>query len=105
MTLEEELIFRRGKRAYQWDQWNNPKALPIGLAAFTSFLIGWAGAIVCMSQAYWIGPIAKTIPGDIGLPVAAAWTALCYPGLRVSSHLSSVVALGETDAVMVVFGA
>jgi len=37
-----------------------------------------------MSQVYYTGPIAKLIPGDIGLPVAASWTALVYPGLRVS---------------------
>jgi purine-cytosine permease-like protein len=90
ITLEEELIFHRGKRGYKWEQWNDQKALPVGIAAFTSFLIGWAGAIVCMSQAYYVGPIAAMIPGDIGLPVAAAWAAVSYPGLRVSNDFKSL---------------
>ena len=100
MTFEEEFIFRRSliskpPSGYNWAAWNDPSSLPLGLAAFTTFLIGWAGAILCMSQVYFIGPIAKMIPGDIGLPVAAAWTAICYPGLRVSS--SGVVAISRSN--------
>lgn len=45
MTAEEEFIFRR-KTGYNWEDWNIQSALPIGYAAFLSFLIGWAGAIV-----------------------------------------------------------
>lgn len=60
MTLEEEILFRRSK-GYDWDSWNNPDYLPAGFAALLSFLIGWAGAILCMYQTYYTGPIAKLV--------------------------------------------
>lgn len=43
LTLEEEFIFRRKRGGYNWDCWNKQKYLPIGIAAFTAFCIGWAG--------------------------------------------------------------
>jgi purine-cytosine permease-like protein len=65
----------------------------------------YIGAIVCMSQIYYVGPIAKMIPGDIGLPVAAAWTALCYPGLRVSAHrLATLNLRDKTKFIIAVLG-
>ncbi|KIW56029.1 hypothetical protein PV05_04729 [Exophiala xenobiotica] len=83
MTLEEEHIFRR-KIGYNWSDWNKPSKLPLGVAAFTAFCIGWVGAVLCMYQVYFIGPIAKMVGDgiDLGFPVAAAWTGLCYPPLR-----------------------
>ncbi|KAH8892671.1 hypothetical protein GQ53DRAFT_862264 [Thozetella sp. PMI_491] len=83
MTVEEEVIFRRHK-GYEWDSWADKTYLPTGYAALTTFLIGWAGAIVCMSQTYYVGPIAKLASGaDIGLPVAMALSLLAYPPLRM----------------------
>ena len=49
MTLEEELIFRR-KVGYNWEDWNKPSLLPIGIAALVAFCIGWVGAVLCMWQ-------------------------------------------------------
>ena len=69
ITVEEHLIFRRsGSRRWDWDAWDSPRNLPHGLAALTSFLVGWAGAILCMAQYWYIGPIAKLI-GDHGADV------------------------------------
>lgn len=51
MTAEEEFIFRR-KLGYNWEDWNLQSALPIGYAAFASFLVGWAGAIVSFAEVY-----------------------------------------------------
>ncbi|OQU95403.1 hypothetical protein CLAIMM_01621 [Cladophialophora immunda] len=84
MTLEEEFLFRRKRGWYDWSAWNTRELLPIGLAAITTFVIGWVGAILCMDQDYYTGPIAALIGdgADIGLPVAASWTAIIYPGLR-----------------------
>jgi purine-cytosine permease-like protein len=67
MTLLEEFLFRRGKNGidYNWEDYNNASRLPIGIAAFTTFLIGWAGAILCMSQVYYTGPIAVMAMGDM----------------------------------------
>ncbi|RDW91817.1 hypothetical protein BP5796_01211 [Coleophoma crateriformis] len=85
ITLQEEWLFRRRRnptKPYDWAAWDNRNLLPMGIAAFTTFLIGWAAAILCMSQAYYIGPIAALVPADMGLPVAAAWSAIVYPPLR-----------------------
>jgi purine-cytosine permease-like protein len=62
ITLEEQLIFRRRmKPGYIWADWNKPSKLPIGYAALVAFLIGWAGAILCMAQCYYISPVAKLV--------------------------------------------
>lgn len=89
ITLEEEFIFRRQK-GYDWDSWADKAYLPIGYAAFTSFLIGWAGAILCMYQTYYTGPIAKLVgqgadvsPESLShkyriLLTLVAWPSCCY---------------------------
>lgn len=69
MTMEEEFIFRR-KSGYDWAAWNDRKALPIGIAALSSFLVGWVGAILGMDQTYFVGPIAKMI-GAYGSDVSS----------------------------------
>ena len=51
IVLEEHLIFRKWRRhGWDWEAWNDPQRLPRGIAALVSFLIGWAGAILCMAQ-------------------------------------------------------
>jgi purine-cytosine permease-like protein len=67
IVLEDEFIFR--KKRYNWDDWKDQSKLPVGAAAFASFLIGWAGAILCMGQTYFYGPIAKLV-GDYGADVS-----------------------------------
>lgn len=47
ISVQEDIIFRRCKR-YDWSAWNNKEKLPVGIAATSAFLIGWAGAIVGM---------------------------------------------------------
>lgn len=86
ITLEEQLIFRRRMDPmYVWSDWNRPEKLPIGLAALVAFLVGWVGAILCMAQFYYIGPIAKLVGeygADMGNYVGFAWASLVYPPLR-----------------------
>lgn len=84
MTLEEQVIFRR-VRGWEWESWNDPKVLPVGLAALVAFCVGWAGAVLGMDQVYFIGPIGGLVGdygGDLGIPIAAGWTMLVYPPLR-----------------------
>lgn len=50
LVLEEEVIFRRRRGEYNWDVWNKQSKLPIGIAALTSFLIGWVGAVMVSVQ-------------------------------------------------------
>lgn len=47
IIVQEDLLFRR-RIGYDWSAWNSPQKLPMGIAAGTAFLIGWAGAIVGM---------------------------------------------------------
>lgn len=68
IMLEEHYIFRRRRMGYNWDAWNNPNKLPIGIAGFIAFVVGWVGAILCMAQVWYIGPIAKLV-GDYGADV------------------------------------
>ncbi|KAF7519831.1 hypothetical protein PCG10_009730 [Penicillium crustosum] len=83
IVFEEHVVFRR-RRGYDWSQWNCRDKLPLGIAAGVAFLIGWAGAIVGMSQSYYIGPIAKMAgEADLGLWLGAGFTAMFFPPLRV----------------------
>ena len=68
ITLEEQLIFRR-RRGYDWAVWDQKDKLPVGIAALLAFLVGWAGAILCMAQKWYIGPIAARV-GDFGADVS-----------------------------------
>ncbi|KAN0069549.1 hypothetical protein V8E54_012564 [Elaphomyces granulatus] len=82
--LEEHYFFRR-KSGYNWSVWNDQTMLPVGVAALIAFLIGWAGAILCMAQVWYVGPLAKLIGeygADMGNYVGFSWAALIYPPLR-----------------------
>ncbi|KAL9124005.1 MAG: hypothetical protein Q9217_006624 [Psora testacea] len=68
ITFEEQMIFRR-RKGYDWAVWNQQDRLPVGAAALVSFLVGWAGAILCMAQVWYIGPIAKEV-GEHGADVS-----------------------------------
>lgn len=84
ITLEEQLIFRR-RKGYVWSDWNKPGKLPIGYAALAAFLVGWVGAILCMAQFYYVGPLARLVGeygADMGNYVGFTWAALVYPPLR-----------------------
>ena len=61
--LEERYVFRHGLE-FNWDAWCDPKKLPIGIAGFIAFVVGWVGAVLCMAQVWYIGPIAKLVGAD-----------------------------------------
>ncbi|KAL8781514.1 MAG: hypothetical protein Q9213_005963 [Squamulea squamosa] len=101
ITLQEQFIFRsrfgfrmgigeRGSRrgwgqGYDWTAWDQPDSLPHGIAAFIAFLVGWAGAILCMAQYWYTGPIARLVGehgADMGNFVGLSWALLVYPLLR-----------------------
>lgn len=78
VILEECFIFRRkiganGKSYgnYNWHIWDDPSKHPVGIAAFFAFLVGWAGAILCMAQVWYIGPLAGLV-GEYGADVCFA---------------------------------
>lgn len=45
MTAEEEIIFRRRGYGYNWTDWNNHKALSLGIEALIIFCIGCVSSI------------------------------------------------------------
>ncbi|MCJ1398628.1 hypothetical protein MMC11_001828 [Xylographa trunciseda] len=71
ITIEEEVLFRGwwGGRGWNWADWDCKEKLPVGLAALTAFLVGWAGAVLCMDQVWYVGPIARLV-GDYGADVS-----------------------------------
>ena len=84
IVLEEHMIFRR-TRGFDWSAWENKKYLPVGAAALTAFLIGWAGAIIGMSQVWYVGPVAKLVGGggaDIGIWLGMGFALFAFPPLR-----------------------
>ncbi|KAI9698262.1 MAG: hypothetical protein M1820_007532 [Bogoriella megaspora] len=84
ICIEEVLIFRWAK-GFDWALWNDRGSMPLGLAALVAFLVGWAGAILCMAQVWYIGPIASLVGdygADMGNYVGFAWAALVFPLLR-----------------------
>ena len=87
IVLEEHLIFRtKMGLGFDWTQWENQSYLPIGLAALTSFLIGWAGAIIGMDQVWFTGPVAMRVGdgtgADIGIWLGACFALVTYAPLR-----------------------
>jgi NCS1 nucleoside transporter family len=84
ITFEEHLFFRGRKygdgetRGWDWTACDTPSKLPIGLAALVAFLVGWAGAIICMAQYWYIGPLAKLV-GEFGADVSSNTSfAVCF---------------------------
>ncbi|KAK3109757.1 Vitamin B6 transporter [Teratosphaeriaceae sp. CCFEE 6253] len=86
IVLEEHLIFRTWRGVgWNWEAWNDRRKLPVGLAALVAFLVGWAGAILCMAQVWYIGPLAALVGeygGDMGNYIGFTWAGLVYPPLR-----------------------
>ena len=84
IVLEEHVLFKWGS-TFDWTAWGDWRRLPVGLAALTAFLAGWAGAVVSMNQAYYAGPIAKMVGSngiDLGIWVGSGFTLIVYPPLR-----------------------
>ncbi|CAK4031772.1 purine-cytosine permease FCY21 [Lecanosticta acicola] len=86
IVLEEHFLFRKWLgRGWDWEAWNDRTKLPIGIAALVAFLVGWVGAILCMAQVWYVGPLAGLISqygGDMGNYVGFAWAAIVFPPLR-----------------------
>ncbi|KAI1843480.1 hypothetical protein JX265_001828 [Neoarthrinium moseri] len=86
IVLEEHLLFHSlCGLEFDWTAWEDRDRLPVGLAALVSWLVGWAGALLGMSQVWYQGALAQMIGdsgGDIGAWVAIAFAGITYPPLR-----------------------
>ena len=85
IVAEEHVLFK-WNQGFDWSAWNDQKRLPIGYAALTAFLVGWAGCIVSMYQVYYTGPVAALVGdygADLGIWVGCGFALLTYPPLRI----------------------
>lgn len=88
ILLEEHWIFRKGKWFnYAPQEYNNPRVLPLGLAAFVATGAGIAGAVLGMAQVWYVGVLGKKIGdpefgGDIGFQLSGGFAAVVYPIAR-----------------------
>jgi len=88
ITLEEHFIFRGRKGllgGYNFEVYDSPSHLPLGIAGILAGCCGAAGAVVGMAQVYYTGPIAKTIGefgADLGFELAAGFAGVVFPIMR-----------------------
>ncbi|KAI0634844.1 cytosine-purine permease [Trametes polyzona] len=83
IVIAEHLIFRKNDWArYDLSQYCKPSELPLGIAAVLAFLCACGIIVPCMSQAWYVGPIANAGTGDIGVIVGFTLAAILYPALR-----------------------
>ena len=85
--MTEHFLFKRGINGYNVAIYLDRNALPPGIAAIVAFLFGVFGAVMGMAQVWFIGPIGKQIGlpefgGDVGFPLAFAFSAISYAGMR-----------------------
>ncbi|EGU81961.1 Vitamin B6 transporter [Fusarium oxysporum] len=82
IVMEEHWFFR-GRQGFDWTAWEDKNYLPVGLAALASFIIGWVGAILGMSQVWYIGPISKAASNaDLGMWLGCGFAIIVFPVLR-----------------------
>lgn len=81
IVLMERYIFRRHFQ-YDWSRLDRGY-MPVGIASFTAFLLGWLGAVLGMYQTWYVGPLAKLANlSDVGVWVGMAFTMVSFPVLR-----------------------
>ena len=71
------------QQAPDWSRWEDRSYLPVGYAAIISFLIAWVGAVLGMSQVWYVGPLAKLASAaDVGMWVGCGFCMIVYVPLR-----------------------
>lgn len=105
LLLEENILFRSTRKLrklhstefdtgdgipdystpYNWNCWDKPKNLTLGVASCFSFCCGVVGAVLGMNQVYYAGVLAAKIGnnnGDIGMWLCMGFAGAVYPILR-----------------------
>ncbi|CAF1428844.1 unnamed protein product [Adineta ricciae] len=90
VLLEEHFIFRRySYKNYDFNSWNDRKALPISFAAISAGVVGVIGFVLGMSQDWYQGPISKMFSNNgaaqspnLGFLCALTFTAITFPLFR-----------------------
>ena len=74
ILFSEHVIFRRMDfNNYDLDAWNDPKRLPLGIAAGVAFAVGIVAWIMGMVETWYVGPLGKLI-GSSGGDIANEFT-------------------------------
>ena len=82
IILIEHFLFRRADfTSYDLQNWNLPRKLPTGVAALAAGIASVSLVVLCMDQAWFVGPIAETT-GDIGFEVAFCMSGILYVPFR-----------------------
>ncbi|KAL4094397.1 hypothetical protein PRIC1_010058 [Phytophthora ramorum] len=81
--LTDHFYFRKGYSGYNPADYDNREKLPHGIAAVFSFCVGIVGAVLGMSQTWYVGPIAKKCGeepygGDVGVELAWVFAIVSY---------------------------
>ncbi|KAF2477184.1 uncharacterized protein BDR25DRAFT_276918 [Lindgomyces ingoldianus] len=86
IVAEEHVLFRwRRGIGFDWTAWEDRTRLPIGIAALSSFLLGWMGAVLGMYQVWYVGPIAilaGDTGADVGMWVGCGFALITFPPIR-----------------------
>ncbi|KAJ5114116.1 hypothetical protein N7456_002650 [Penicillium angulare] len=87
VILLEHFIWRRNYE-YDLDAWNDRSRLPYGIAASVSWVCATTLAVLSMSQDWWIGPIAASIPGSkSGTDISWILAAICATVIYVPTRM------------------
>lgn len=82
VVATEHFVFRKANcSSYMVENWNQLSKLPTGIAAIGAMALLMGLVVPCMSQVWFMGPLAVTT-GDIGFEVALVLSGLLYLPLR-----------------------
>lgn len=82
IVMAEHLFRKNDWTQYDLSQWCKPKGLPAGAAASFTMVCACDIIVPCMSQSWYVGPIASAGTGDIVVLVGFAAACIIYPALR-----------------------
>ncbi|KAJ3383311.1 hypothetical protein HDU84_003718 [Entophlyctis sp. JEL0112] len=90
VLFEEHYLFRRSTSGkgnaytYRAHEYNSPEKLPLGVAGGAAIVVSVVAAVVGMSQAWFVGPVAQAIGGgDLGFELVLLFAGVVYPLVRV----------------------
>ncbi|KAG2132700.1 cytosine-purine permease [Suillus bovinus] len=81
IILTEHVLFRRASYSeaqYPITTWASYALLPSGIPAVVAFLCAFGALVPFMSQAWYVGPVAKQGSGDVGVFVGFVVGAITY---------------------------
>ena len=83
--MTEHVLFRGAsftETAYPIAAWDVPGLLPRGVAAVLAFICAFGALVPFMSQAWYVGPVARDGSGDCGVYVGFVAAVVFYAVLR-----------------------